>query len=126
MKTLRITIVALLLLGICHVSCRREDGDTIVSPNFTNQGLLSFKARTPGGTPVQDIVIKIYLSAEDRTNGSYLDMDVTNSNGVADFGSLNSGNYYFTASQSGVGTYYEEGVVQVQAGYDVRKDLTVQ
>jgi hypothetical protein len=101
-------------------SCKKETveqtkttGRLVVLPKLSGSTLL-----LPGTD------IGIATSLENLNNGVYLQEVTSGSNGTADFGELNPGNYYIDAGfDNGVDFYFGEGQCQINANTDL--NLTV-
>jgi len=134
MKTRKFVSVVLATFVICATvmvsGCRRDDiaptgQDT--NPNLSNRGGLAFIIKNQAGQRVQGATVGIALSQGELITNNYLASRITDANGLADFGKLNPGNYYYEVDVTiGSTSYHGEGVIQVQAGIDVTQELTLQ
>lgn len=97
-------------------SCKKE---TIVPTKTT--GHLTVLPKLSGSTlllPGTDIGIA--TSLDNLNNGIYLQDITSGSNGTADFGELNPGNYYIDADYfDGTNSYYGSGQFQITANTDL-------
>ncbi len=118
-------ILSLLLLGIISTftSCSKDD----TKPAATSGGLV-VKVKLAGATGyLTGVVVGLATSIENFDNSIYLHEKITNSNGVADFGQLNSGNYYYDCYYVIGGTkHYGEGQVQIVAGTNLELTVTIE
>lgn len=101
-------------------SCKKE---TVVPTKTT--GHLTVLPKLSGSTlllPGTDIGIA--TSLDNLNNGIYLQEVTSSSNGTADFGELNPGNYYIDAGyDDGVDFYYGEGQFQITANTDLNLSI---
>jgi hypothetical protein len=133
MKTKKIFSVILTTLAICATvmvaSCKKDDitpSGQDTNPNLSNRGGLAFVIKNSAGDPVSGASVGIALSQSELVTNSYLASRISDSNGHADFGKWNPGNYYYEADVTiGSTSYHGEGVIQVQAGVDITQELTV-
>lgn len=101
-------------------SCKKESttptkttGHLIVLPKLAGTTLL-----LPGTD------IGIATSLENLNNGVYLQDITSGSNGTADFGELNPGNYYIDADYfDGTNSYYSAGQFQITANTDLNLSI---
>ncbi len=131
MKTFKFIIVGLMICSVAALTgCRKDDiqpTDQDTSPNFSTRGGLAFKVKNQGGNPVEGATVGIALSQGELITNNYLATRITNSSGMADFGLLNAGNYYYEVDVTiNSVQYHGEGVVQVQAGENLVQELTLQ
>lgn len=117
--------MTLLLLGIITTfsSCSKEE----TKPAATTGGLV-VKVKLAGSTGfLTGVEVGLATSKENLDNSIYLQDKITNSNGSADFGQLNPGNYYYDCAHVvGSDEYYGEGQIQVVAGTDLELTLTLE
>jgi hypothetical protein len=101
-------------------SCKKE---TIVQTKTT--GRLIVLPKLSGSTlllPGTDIGIA--TSLDNLNNGIYLQDITSGSNGTADFGELNPGNYYIDASYfDGTNSYFSSGQFQITANTDLNLSI---
>jgi hypothetical protein len=101
-------------------SCKKE---TIVQTKTT--GRLIVLPKLSGSTlllPGTDIGIA--TSLDNLNNGIYLQEVTSSSNGTADFGELNPGNYYIDAGyDDGVSYYTSAGQFQITANTDLNLSI---
>ena len=134
MKTRKFFTVVLTTLVICATAmisgCRRDDitpSGQDTNPNLSNRGGLAFIVKDQTANRVQGATVGITLSQGELITNNYLASRITDGNGLADFGKLNPGNYYYEVDVTiGSTTYHGEGVIQVQAGIDLTQELTLQ
>ena len=130
MKTIKMIVTAIFICSICVLpGCKKDvapSGQTTYN-NFSSLGGLKFHVKTNAGMDIPNATVGIALSQADLVTNTYLASRITDSKGNADFGKLNSGNYYYEADVTiGSTRYHGEGIVQVQAGIDLVQELTVQ
>lgn len=131
MKTIAKSLGIVLILGATlFTSCKKKTDDTTTSTTSTgtmaNVGGLKFVTKLTDGTLVPGATINIAPSQSDLDNDNFVATRITDSNGAADFGKLNAGNYYYKASSgSGFSTKNGNGIVQIQAGQNVAKDIVL-
>jgi hypothetical protein len=133
MKTKKIFRIIITTLVICTTAmvagCKKDNispSGQDTNPNLSNRGGLAFNIKNTAGNPVSGASVGITLSQGELATNNYLASRITDSNGYADFGKLNPGNYYYEADVTiGNTSYHGEGVLQVQAGVDLTQDLTV-
>jgi hypothetical protein len=134
MKTRKFFTVVIATLVICATAmvpgCRKDDINPTgqdTNPNLSNRGGLAFIVKNQAGQRVQGATVGITLSQGELITNNYLASRITDSNGYADFGKLNPGNYYYEVDVTiGNTSYHGEGVLQVQAGVDLTQELTLQ
>jgi 5-hydroxyisourate hydrolase-like protein (transthyretin family) len=110
--------------------CKKDDDinqtGQSTSPNLNIRGGLAFRVVDGSSNPMAGVTISLALSQTELNNGTYLSTKITDANGRADFGLLNSGNYYYRADVTiNSVAYHGEGVVQVQAGENLTQELTL-
>lgn len=131
MKILKIITCIVVVCGMSALTgCKKEDinetGST-TTPNLSTRGGLAFHIVDGSGNNIQGVTINIALSQSDLASGTYLGSRITGSDGRADFGLLNSGNYYYKADVTINNVpFHGEGVVQVQAGENLTQELTLE
>jgi hypothetical protein len=121
-------------LIICSIalmtSCRKDDiteSGSTTTPTVSFRGGLAFKVKDSNGNPISGTTLSIALSQSELNSGTYLATRTTGSDGRADFGMLNAGNYYYRADVTINNIpYHGEGVVQVQASENLEQELTLQ
>lgn len=134
MKTRKFFTVVLTTLVICATAmvsgCRKDDINPTgqdTNPNLSNRGGLAFIVKNQAGQRVQGATVGIALSQGELITNNYLASRISDANGLADFGKLNPGNYYYEVDVTiGSTSYHGEGVIQVQAGVDITQELTLQ
>lgn len=120
-----IFIFSVLLLGLTFTftGCKKDDP----IPTKTT-GALIVKVKLAGSTGyMQDALVGIATSMENLDNSIYLSEKETNAEGVANFGELNPGNYYYDCyHEVGSDEYYGEGQVQIVANQDLELTLILE
>jgi hypothetical protein len=117
-------LALLLLIGSFSLnSCSKDDP----APTPTTGGLV-VKVKLAGSTGfLTGVDVGLATSQENLDKSIYLQDKVTNSNGQANFGQLNPGNYYYDCYHVvGSDEYYGEGQVQIVAGKDLELTLTLE
>lgn len=134
----------MLVLGATTMmtSCKKEGCMDTTATNYNaeakkDNGTCNYVAATTGGLKVKvqisgttgyatDAIVGLSASLVDLDNSIYLQEVTTDANGSADFGQMNSGNYYFDADVLiGSVSYYGEGSVQIIIGTDLDLTLTL-
>lgn len=119
-------ICSIAVLGACKKDDITPSGQS-TSPNLSFRGGLAFHVTDGSGNPVQGATLAISLSQSELNSGTYLAQRSTGSDGRADFGLLNSGNYYYKVDVTINNVpFHGDGVVQVQGGENLTQELTVQ
>lgn len=131
MKILKVIVTVLAISAAAMTTgCQKDDiapSGQSTSPNLSNRGGLAFIVKDAGGTRISGARIGIALSQGELVTNNYLASRITDSNGYADFGKLNSGNYYYEVDVTvGSSSFHGEGVLQVQSGVDLVQELTLQ
>lgn len=109
MKTKLFLLLALIML---MAGCAKEETATT--------GGLIIKAKLSTSTGyLAGVDVGLATSQANLDNSIYLQDKITNSQGEADFGQLNAGNYYYDGFTTiGSTDYYGEGQIQITAGDD--------
>jgi hypothetical protein len=122
---------SILFLGLAFVltGCKKDDPEPTPTPTPTpaTTGGLVVKVQLQGSTGyLVGAEVGLATSQANLYEGIYLQDLITNSNGQANFGQLNPGNYYYDAGyELGNDYYYGEGQVQIVAGQNRELTLTV-
>lgn len=131
MKRIKLLTWLILLCSAVMINgCKKDDDITqsgqSTSPNLNIRGGLAFRVVDGSSNPMAGVTISLALSQTELNNGTYLYTKITDSNGRADFGLLNSGNYYYRADITINNVdYHGQGVIQVQAGENLTQQLTL-
>jgi hypothetical protein len=131
MKRVKLFTWLILLCSVVMINGCKKDDDInqtgqSTSPNLNIRGGLAFRVVDGSSNPMAGVTISLALSQTELNNGTYLSTKITDANGRADFGLLNSGNYYYRADVTiNSVAYHGEGVVQVQAGENLTQELTL-
>lgn len=118
-------IILTLTLTVLLFACKKESTST---PTPATTGGLIVKVKLKNSTGfISGAEVGLATSQTNLDNGVYLQDKITNSNGQADFGQLNPGNYYYDAlAIVGGADYYGEGQVQIVAGQNLELTLVVE
>ncbi len=105
---------------ILFSSCSKEEE----LPTPITQSL-KIKVQLAGSTGyLQNVSTGISNTKDDLDNGIYLQTQMTDANGVADFGVVNPQTYYYAAAyELGEDLYYGTGSIQVTSGQDLELTL---
>ncbi|MFY8190382.1 MAG: hypothetical protein ACOVK9_05395 [Bacteroidia bacterium] len=119
----KLIFIALLFIGSAtfFTGCTKED------PKPTTGGLKILPQLKNSTGYLKGVQVGLATSKSNLDNSIYLQDKVSNSSGVADFGQLNPGNYYYDCfTLVGGNEYYGEGQVQVSAGTDLELTLILE
>jgi len=130
MKTLKTILSTLMICTAVMVSSCKKDNITPTgqdtNPNLSNRGGMAFVIKNSAGDRISGASIGIALSQSELLTNNYIASRVSDSNGFADFGLWNPGNYYYEADVTiGNTSYHGEGVLQIQAGVNITQELTI-
>jgi len=94
----------------------------------SNSGGLTVKVKTPGGTGyLTDVEVGIAVSLDDAENDNWIDIKAVNSSGVADFGQLLQGTYFYACSAMVNGVeYFGYASTQVINGTTKNMELSIE
>jgi len=119
---------SILFLGLAFLltGCKKDDPEPTPTTPSTTGGLV-VKVKLEGSTGyLVGAGVGLATSQANLADGVYLQDLVTNSNGQANFGQLNPGNYYYDCGYDlGSESYYGEGQVQIVAGQNLELTLTL-
>lgn len=116
-------IVSLFLVSLTIASCKKEDGNETTTPTLSDKGGLAFKVKDDEGEAITNATISIAVSQADLDDGKFLATKQTNSEGKADFGRYNAGDYYYEVDIPRTIPFHKEGVVQLQSGKDLELEV---
>jgi hypothetical protein len=122
-KTMFFFVVLFAGLTILATGCKKKD-----DPKPSSTGGLTVKVKLKGSTGyLTDVLVGLATSQQNLDNSVYLKEKETNAQGVANFGELNPGNYYYDCFHIiGNTEYYGEGQVQIVSGTDLELTLTLE
>jgi hypothetical protein len=123
---MKIFFVHALFATMAFAACTKENTNNNTTTLETRGGL-TFTAKKADGTKMPNTTVSIAASQSDLNNDNFIDSKKTDSGGWVDFGKINPANYYYKASVTdNFINYTGSGVVQVQAGQDVSKEIILQ
>jgi len=118
----KLTFLTLLLTVL--FSCKKT---TNVDVELTTSGKLTYKLTDDAGKAIPNVKVSLLVNNDHYSNYVLLDSRVTDSNGQADFGDLNAGNYQLLSDSAKVNNipYLVKELVQVTAGITRTKETKV-
>ncbi len=131
MKKVKLIIASILLGSVVMLGqgCKK-DVDAVgqtSTPNLSSQGGIRFKVKDTAGNDVPNAKIGLAVSQTDLATNTYLASKTTNSDGIADLGRFNGGNYYYEIDVTIGGTaYHGDGAIQIRNGEDITQNLVVE
>jgi hypothetical protein len=128
MKLFRFFACVVVLCSMATLnSCQKDDINKMrtVSP-ISTKGTLEFRVVAGARQELPGVALSIAANEFDLHHGTYVATRVTDVKGRADFGLLNQGEYFYKAEAMYNGKrLYKEGIVQVQAGRELIRDVVL-